>query len=104
MTNITSTDVRVNYNNSTIVITKKFSKKIANPLNEEFKEFMELRNMLPEYKVVVKDTPKKSSKRETLKGLNYDFMKQYIARHDEDGENMKSFTTLKQHTIYFKTS
>ena len=94
MTNITSTDVRVNYNNSTIVITKKFSKKIANPLSEEFKEFMELRNMLPEYKVVVKDSPKKSSKRETLKGLNYDFMKQYIARHDEDGENMKSFTKM----------
>jgi len=94
MKTINTSDVRVNYNTKTIVITKKFAKKIGNPLSEEFKEFMELRNMLSDFDVEVKESPKKSSKRETLKGLNYDFMKQYIARHDEDGENMKAFTKM----------
>ena len=94
MKTINTTDVRVNYNTKTIVITKKFAKKIGNPLSEEFAEFMELRKMLSDFEVEVKESPKKSSKRETLKGLNYEFMKQYIARHDEDGENMKSFTKM----------
>ena len=91
---IKSTDVRVIYSNNTIVITKKFSKKIGNPLSKEFEEFMELRNTLPEFKVVVKDSPKKSSKRDSMKGLNYNFMRQYIERHDENGEAMKSFTKM----------
>ena len=92
-TTINTTDVRVNYNNKTIVITKKFSKKIENPISKEFEEFMNLRERLADFEVIVKASSKRT-KKDSLKGLNYDFMKQYIARHDEDGENMRSFTKM----------
>lgn len=82
-TNITSTDVKVIYSNKTIVITKKFAQKIGNPLSKEFTAFMELREKLSDFEVVVKATAKRT-KRETLKGLNYSFMEQYIARHDDE--------------------
>ena len=93
---INSTDVKVIYSNKTIVITKKFAQKIGNPLSREFKDFMELRNMLSDFEVVVRATAKRT-KRETHKGLNYDFMKQYIARHDD--ENATVMTEFKKMTV-----
>lgn len=90
-TTINTTDVRVNYNNKTIVITKKFSKKIENPISKEFEEFMNLRERLADFEVIVK-TSSKRTKKDSLKGLNYEFMKQYIARHDDENETvMKEF-------------
>ena len=93
MKTINTTDVRVNYSNKTIVITKKFAKKIENPLSDEFEEFMDICGRLAGFEVVVKASVKRT-KKDTLKGLNYDFMRQYIERHDENGENMKSFTKM----------
>lgn len=91
---INSTDVKVIYTNKTIVITKKFAQKIGNPLSREFNDFMELRNTLSDFEVVVRATSKRA-KKETLKGLNYDFMKQYIARHDDENETvMKEFKKM----------
>ncbi len=88
-TNITSTDVKVIYSNKTIVITKKFAQKIGNPLSKEFNDFMELRERLSDFEVVVRETAKRT-KRKTLKGLNYSFMEQYIARHDSELYNSSS--------------
>ena len=95
-TNITSTDVKVIYSNKTIVITKKFAQKIGNPLSKEFNDFMELRERLSDFEVVVRETAKRT-KRKTLKGLNYSFMEQYIARHDD--ENATIMTEFKKMTV-----
>lgn len=95
-TTINTTDVRVNYSTKTIVITKKFAKVISNPFTEEFKAFMELRERLSDFEVVVKATAKRT-KRETLKGLNYSFMEQYIARHDD--ENATVMAEFKKMTV-----
>ena len=85
-------DAKINFNNNTIEITKAFAKRAANPTSEEFKELMELRKSLAGFEVVVKASAKRTSKKDTLKGLNYEFMKQYIARHDDSGEVMEEFT------------
>ncbi len=84
-------NVKINFNSNTIEITKAFSKRASNPMTEEFKELMKLQKELPEFKVEVRKTSRKV-KRDTLKGLNYDFMKQYIERHDdENNTNMVEF-------------
>ena len=94
MKTINTTDVRVNYSNKTIVITKKFAKKIENPLSDEFNEFMGLCGKLAGFEVVVKASVKRT-KKDTLKGLNYDFMRQYIERHDdEDKSKMAQFKRI----------
>lgn len=79
-------DAKVNFNNNTIEITKAFAKKAANPMSAEFKELMELRNNLEGFEVVVKASVKRT-KKDTLKGLNYDFMRQYIERHDDENNS-----------------
>ena len=87
-------DAKVNFNNNTIEITKAFAKKAANPMSAEFKELMELRNNLEGFEVVVKASVKRT-KKDTLKGLNYDFMRQYIERHDdEDKSKMAQFKRI----------
>ena len=79
-------DAKVNFNNNTIEITKAFAKKAANPMSAEFKELMKLRSNLAGFEVVVK-TSVKRTKKDTLKGLNYDFMRQYIERHDDENNS-----------------
>lgn len=83
--------MRINYMNNTIEITKAFANKASNPKNEEYAELMELRKDNPNYKVVVVAAAKRT-KKNALKGLSYDFMKQYIERHDtEDQSIMAAF-------------
>ena len=88
VTKMMNRDAKINFNNNTIEITKAFAKKAANPMSEEFKELMELRKSLVGYEVVVKASAKRTIKKDTLKGLNYSFMEQYIARHDDENETV----------------
>lgn len=82
----------INYKNSTIEITKTFAKKAGNPNSSEYAELMQIRKDNPNYRVAVVASAKKKAKN-SLKGLNYDFMKQYIERHDtEDHSVMAEFT------------
>ena len=88
-------NAKVNFNNNTIEITKAFAKKAANPNSDEFKELMALRGNLTGFEVVVKASVKKTNKKASLKGLNYGFMEQYIARHDdEDNSRMEEFKRI----------
>lgn len=91
MNTMMNRDAKINFNNNTIEITKAFAKKAANPTSAEFKELMSLRQSLAGFEVVVKASTKRA-KKDSLKGLNYDFMKQYIERHDESGIVMEEFT------------
>lgn len=92
---MTNRNAKVNFNNNTIEITKAFAKKAANPMSAEFKGLMELRNNLEGFEVVVKASSKKSSKKDSLKGLNYEFMRQYIERHEgENSDAMVEFTKM----------
>lgn len=83
--------IRINNSKREIVITKAFAKKAEQFKSDEYYELKEAKADNPTYKVVVRKAPK----RDTLKGLNYDFMKQYIERHDdEDGTAMAEFTKM----------
>ena len=81
---MTKRSFRIDFNNNTIVLTKAFAQKAANPTRKEFKELMSLRKNLEGFTVVVKESARKANKKNSLKGLDYSFMEQYIARHDDE--------------------
>lgn len=83
--------IKVNSTKREIVITKAFAKKAENYGSTEYNELKSAKNDNPTFKVVIKKTARKDS----LKGLNYDFMKQYIERHEgEDSSKMVEFRKM----------
>ena len=83
--------IRINSAKNEIVITKSFAKKAEAFGSTEYEELKAAKNDFPNFKVVIR----KTSKKDSLKGLNYDFMKQYIMRHEgEDSDTMAEFTKM----------
>jgi hypothetical protein len=73
-------------------MTKAEAKEAGNPTSAKFEELMKLRSIFPDFAIIVKTT---SVKRDTYKGLDYDFMKKYIESHDNSDENLKEFYKLR---------
>ena len=84
--------MNINYEKKTIEMTKAESKEAGNPTNAKFEELMKLRSIFPDFEIIVKTT---SVKRDTYKGLDYEFMKKYIESHDNSEENLKEFYKLR---------
>ena len=84
--------MNINYEKKTIEMTKAESKEAGNPTSEKFNELMKLRSIFPDFEIIIKKT---SVKRDTYKGLDYDFMKKYIEDHDNSDENLKEFYKLR---------
>ena len=82
----------INYEKKTIEMTKAEAKEAGNPTSAKFEELMKLRSIFPDFAIIVKTT---SVKRDTYKGLDYDFMKKYIEDHDNSDTNLKEFYTLR---------
>ena len=82
----------INYEMKKIEMTKAESKEAGNPTSEKFNELMKLRSIFPDFAIIVKTT---SVKRDTYKGLDYDFMKKYIEDHDNSDTNLKEFYALR---------
>ena len=84
--------MNINYEKKTIEMTKAEAKEAGNPTSAKFEELMRYRSLLPDFAIIVKKT---SVKRDTYKGLDYDFMKKYIEDHDNSDTNLKEFYALR---------
>ena len=82
----------LNYEKKTIEMTKAEAKEAGRPNSEKFNELVKFRTLCPDYEIVVKAN---STKRDTYKGLGYDYMKRYIEAHDNKEENLKMFYKLR---------
>lgn len=82
--------MRINFNAKTIEITKAFAKKAEQFKSDEYNELREAKLENPNFKVVVK----KTSKKETHKGLTFDYMRKYIEKHDEEGLLKEEFEAI----------
>ena len=82
----------INYAKKVIEMTKAESKEAGRPGSEKYNEIINLRSIFPEFTIIVKAH---STKRETYKGLDYDYMKKYIETHDNKDENMQMFYNLR---------
>ena len=84
--------MKFNHEERTIEMTKKEAKEASIYNSATYRELKDMRKDFPEYTVAVKSSPRKT-KRDCLKGLNYDFMEQYITRHGSD-DDMKEFKKM----------
>lgn len=77
--------IRVDFEKRIIVMTKKFAAAASNPYTSEAETLRETIAAFPTFKVQ-KHTIKQKEGRECYKGLNYEWMRGYIATHDENAE------------------
>ena len=100
--------ISVNFKNQTIVMTSAFAKKASDPSTAEHRQLKEMVKTFPSF-TVVNHTIKKT-KKESYKGLNYDFMRDYIETHVEVNKVMQALEDLEEqiyltkcHTAKFPT-
>jgi len=86
------TNVRINHEERTIVITKKFAKDASKYNTYAYNELKEIRNDNIGYKVVVREVAKTTS---VNNRITFATMENYIKKHDETGEIMKAFLARK---------
>ena len=75
----------------------KTEAKAAGKINsEKFNELNTLRTMYPTFEIEIKASTTKKSTKENYKGLTYDYMKKYIASHDDEQKSiMAEFEMLR---------
>lgn len=87
---------KLNHADETIELTKQFAKASGKYNSEEYKLLMEVKKDFPNYKIVVKDTPKRKQSKDSFKGLTYDYMERYIQKQGNDEEILKAFNELRK--------
>ena len=85
-------NVRINHEKNTIVISQKVAKKAEIYGTDEYMLLQRARKDYPEFSVTIEE--KKNCKRDTMKGLTYDFMRNYIEKHDPNGDIMEEYQML----------
>ena len=87
----------INRRNHTIEMpTKKYAASAAKYGTDEYIEVQNARRAYPTYKVVTRN--RKIEKKDTLKGLTYEVMEDYISKHDSNGEIKKHYDFLRGRT------
>ena len=87
--------MKINFANETIELSKAEAKKAGIIDSTEYKELNEVRKQYPSYAIVVV-ARKSSSSSAPFKGMNCEFMENYVKTHDESGEIMAEFTRLRE--------
>ena len=70
-------DIKPDHANKRIVIGKAFSRKQCDIESQEYKTLCDVAQRFPQYTIVVKSI-KKNAKKESYKGLTYEYMEKYI--------------------------
>ena len=96
-------NIRINFNTHTIEITKSFEKAASRFGSDSYKELNAVRKEFPGFEVVTKTVAKKARKVNTFKGMDYNFMESYIAKHDNEAEDiLNKFLDLKKKETFFE--
>ena len=81
----------INFFARTIELTKKEMKAARRFGSDEYNALMVARKDNPGYHVVVTARKVKAVKKDTYKGLTYEYMEAYIAAHDQDQSIMEDY-------------
>lgn len=79
---MTITGIKIDYVAKEIVMNRGFAKKAKNPKSKEYQALLKIMKQFPEYDVVERDKIKVSESKESYKGLTYDYMREFIKRHE----------------------
>lgn len=91
------TNITVNYKKNTIEITKSFEKKASVYGSEAYYELSKARNDFPNYRLVVKTTKSNNS----FKGMDYEFMLDYISKHEDPEQRKSEFNKLRDNNLSY---
>ena len=86
-----SKNVKVDFMNNTINVTKTFLKRAETPFTAEFKELVALQKELPSYKLIIQ----KSSCQKKQFRPTYTMMMDFIAMQPMNDELMEEFMKVK---------
>lgn len=87
-------NIKINYTNSSIIITKNFEKAAQIFKSKEYNELKAARDEFPGFTISTKNNPK--STKSQYKGLDYNYMEKYIASHDNEEKTiMKDYLDLR---------
>ena len=79
--------MKINFHSQVIEMTAKFAKAAAKFGSDEYKQLQEARRDYPTFSVVTV-TRKTTTKKNTFKGLTYEYMEMYIQKHDDDDQSI----------------
>ncbi len=85
--------IKVNFANHTIVISRLFAIRAANPTSAEYAKLTDVQTSYPDYKIEVRKI--KKSDKENYKGLTYAYMEYYIATHENAQERMAEYNEIR---------
>lgn len=89
--------LKLNHENHTIVMDRTFAKYAENTRSEEYFHLQQVRRDYPEYQVIQRKI-KRNTEMEHYKGLNYEYMEDYIMTHgtaDEIKANLNKYEELR---------
>ena len=86
--------MNANYEKNLIEMTAKEAKAAGKVGTQEFKDLQTLRSLNPTFAIVIVKSSR-SKKKDTMKGLTYEYMEKYIKGHDEDGSIMQEYENLR---------
>ena len=89
---MTNTNVRIDFQRETIIITKAFAKSAGIYGTDEYKSLKEMKSDFPEFKIEVRTAPKKTSSTNKITLVT---MENYIKKHDPDGKFIAEFKKFK---------
>ena len=72
---------RLDHSKKQIIMDRTFAKNSENTRSEEYSHLQQVRHDYPNY-MVIRRTIKKNNNKKTYKGLNYDYMRNYILTCD----------------------
>ena len=73
--------LKIDRENGLIIMDRTFAKLSENTRSEEYAHLQQVRKDYPSFQVVTK-TIKKNPNKECYKGLTYDYMREYIFKHE----------------------
>lgn len=80
--------LRINHENKTIVMDRTFAKFAQNTRSDEYAHLQQIRRDYPDYMVKTR-TIKHNPEKETYKGLTYEYMEEYILRHETEEKQLE---------------
>ena len=75
----------IDYAHSSISLSSAFAKKALIPGTDEYAQLQSVRKDFPEFRLVTRQF-KTNTKQEHYRGLTYDYMRDYISKHEEDAK------------------
>lgn len=90
-------NITIDYAKKTIEITKAFAKKASEYGSAAYYELSKVRSEFPSFSITTK-APKVSN---TFKGMDYDFMVEYISKQANSDELMESFKKLRENELSY---